>query len=508
VFAKVLAKAPADRFETCQDFADALRESLGVQPYLNYGVAPSQRHGSDVTPADPVTRDADDMFVADEVAGTQADSAAADSAAADSAAAHSAAANTAAADAAVAGDTLAESTVAEAALAESADRAITERTVAGGPVPDGAAVATMKRPVRIALPARDAAGGAGRAEPTTAAGSPPDNQMPASTGGPPATGGTRRRVAVAAAVVAVAAAVIGVVLAIGGKPAAPAKPATASYTFPAHSYHSGLRIEQTWKLSGHDGSIFTALITASSSTGKAITASYVGLIPTEITPNLSAVTFNYPVPASTQNANHLVIWHLMVPAHGSVRLGYHVSVAADGATRSRLMNCVRAYNNLARQLAQRQSNVVIKSLTIKPRRIQIAIGQKVRLTLSGILADGKGATAADLSMAIWKSANSAVATVSSAGLITGNGQGTTRITVQIGKASASTVVVVSVYSRPGSGSSYYSPPPTSHPAPSPTPTGTTTLTPSPLAVPPGSGQSAEAGIEAGGMSLEALLHLR
>jgi hypothetical protein len=33
VFARVLAKSPGDRYETCQDFARALRAALGVQPY-------------------------------------------------------------------------------------------------------------------------------------------------------------------------------------------------------------------------------------------------------------------------------------------------------------------------------------------------------------------------------------------------------------------------------------------------------------------------------------------
>src|SRR6185437_6152513 len=37
VFARVLAKDPADRYTSCQEFADALRQALGVQPYAIHG---------------------------------------------------------------------------------------------------------------------------------------------------------------------------------------------------------------------------------------------------------------------------------------------------------------------------------------------------------------------------------------------------------------------------------------------------------------------------------------
>ncbi len=39
VFARVLAKSPADRYETCQEFTSALRAALGIQPYATEGHA-------------------------------------------------------------------------------------------------------------------------------------------------------------------------------------------------------------------------------------------------------------------------------------------------------------------------------------------------------------------------------------------------------------------------------------------------------------------------------------
>jgi serine/threonine protein kinase len=40
VFARVLAKSPADRYDTCQEFADALRQVLGLRPPHGVGAGP------------------------------------------------------------------------------------------------------------------------------------------------------------------------------------------------------------------------------------------------------------------------------------------------------------------------------------------------------------------------------------------------------------------------------------------------------------------------------------
>jgi serine/threonine-protein kinase len=41
VFARALAKSPEERYDTCADFADALREALGLDPYDPYRAAPT-----------------------------------------------------------------------------------------------------------------------------------------------------------------------------------------------------------------------------------------------------------------------------------------------------------------------------------------------------------------------------------------------------------------------------------------------------------------------------------
>ena len=51
VLARALAKVPEKRYGSCQDFADALREALGLAPYISLGSAPARR--SPATPRSP-----------------------------------------------------------------------------------------------------------------------------------------------------------------------------------------------------------------------------------------------------------------------------------------------------------------------------------------------------------------------------------------------------------------------------------------------------------------------
>ncbi len=51
VFARVLAKSPADRYSTCQEFAEALRGALGPRPYpADAGDTPQERPANPVSP--------------------------------------------------------------------------------------------------------------------------------------------------------------------------------------------------------------------------------------------------------------------------------------------------------------------------------------------------------------------------------------------------------------------------------------------------------------------------
>ena len=54
ILARALAKAPEKRYGCCQDFADALREALGLAPYIPAGAAPAPGHPSPQAASPPL----------------------------------------------------------------------------------------------------------------------------------------------------------------------------------------------------------------------------------------------------------------------------------------------------------------------------------------------------------------------------------------------------------------------------------------------------------------------
>ena len=260
-----------------------------------------------------------------------------------------------------------------------------------------------------------------------------------------------------------------------------------SYSFAAHQYDDGLVAVRRWTLGGRDGSLFTETITASSASGKTLLVSFEEPIPAAIAANLKMVRFT-PVPSKIVNADPVVEWGLRVPAHGTVTVGYQVTVAPARATRSRLARWVKDFNTLAPAL--KPGPVQIRSMKISPPTIQIGPGQAVRLTLSGVMSDGRSAARAVLSGVVWRTENPAVATVNSFGMITGNAQGEARVTAHVGGVRATCIVTVTNPTGtespstppPASSATPFTPPstpPPSTPPPStPLPTPTPTPTPS------------------------------
>jgi Protein kinase domain len=269
---------------------------------------------------------------------------------------------------------------------------------------------------------------------------------------------------------AVAGAVAGLLFARA--PAARATPAV-SYVFAPERYGRGLVIVRHWTLSGSGGSLLTEKLTVTSATGRAQLTPFEEPVPTAITATLQAARFD-PAPSRIMNPDHAVQWQLRVPAHGRVVVGYRVRVAPAGATRARLARWAKDLDSLAAQLAEKTVTVQVRSLKVRPRAA-LTVGHTVRLTLSGVLADGKTAPEAVLSTAVWSTGNSAVATVSASGVVTGRGAGTTRVTVRVGSARASVVVTVT-----GTGGGVPAPSSTTPASPKPRPNPTPTLTPTPL----------------------------
>lgn len=530
VFAKVLAKDPADRYTTCQEFADALRQALGVQPYAIHGQADRSRAPS----AEAVAPDQEAAAAA-----ASADEPPAQAPAKKKRAPRRRGLAAAAAElpAAALADAATQSAVIPAAVAHEsgtptagADAELRATEIAG---PE--AVAVLDKPpltgelhpshpshpsqlgqttnLRTIRPPTDRPPGISTQESARETARETAQETELAGGGPgqpdqalgQARPGGRRRIALyaGAGLVVVAGAATGLILASGpnAKP-----PLQAAEAFPQQHFGNGVLAVRHWTLSGHAGSVLTDTVTITNPTGTAQVITYDEPIPGAITPSLTAVRFT-PA-AQIVDSGRAAQWKLRVPAHGRVVVGYQVTVPADGVSKARLARWSSALTALAAHLsakpAPRHSRVV--SLTVAPHHLGLTVGATGRLKVTGLVAGNKNATAAELSAVTWTSSDPAVATVDRSGKVSAISAGTAHVTASIGLVSAFAEVIVRSTATPtpganvgspgagsgsgpgsGSTSSGPGPGPTTTPPSSPTttPNPTPTVTPTTLpAVPP------------------------
>jgi Protein kinase domain len=404
VFARVLAKSPADRYENCQEFAGALRAALGLKPYVPDGpAAPDQAHL--------------------ELGG--AGNAANRRPGLDPAAAHRSAVGVA------------------SSAGAGTDPRVTSRLTAGR----GAAAPALR---------------------------------------------SRRVLAgVAMAVILLAAAAAAAVWFGRGPAPAPA----ARYRFAAQQYAGGqLAITQLWTLSGSGGSSLRVRMTVSNASGKAVTAQLAEPIPAEVARYRQSVTFTGAVTPLVTNP--LVVWDLRLPAGGHDVVSYQVPEPLSGVSQQRLLTYVRAY---IAESPQQELQVIahpglVKKVWISPHELPLTVGHAGRLTVRGRLYNRRLAPPADLTGAVWTTANSAVVFVSRSGRVLALSTGRAIVWVQIGSIRAQAIVVVSGTGHAGPPPAYYSQPPvqpstspSSSGSPSPTSPLPTSGSPSPTSPPPTSG---------------------
>jgi hypothetical protein len=219
--------------------------------------------------------------------------------------------------------------------------------------------------------------------------------------------------------------------------------AAVSYTFTPEQYPDGLLIVRRWTLGGNHGSVLTETVSASSATGRARQVAFQDEIPTAVARTTQTVAFT-PAPAKIVKADPVVEWLLQLPSHGTVQVGYHATVPALGATKSRLLGLVKDFNALQATAPAKTSPhaVQLASLRIEPGAVQLKPRGTSQLALTGQLSNGQAAPQAVLGNAAWNSANPAVASVTSLGIVTGVSAGSTEVTAQIGSAQASVSVTV------------------------------------------------------------------
>ncbi len=498
VMAKVMAKSPADRYASCQEFADALREALGVQSYADNPTGtqpaidreptigaepanggeprPAGQDTVDWRPAGPRKRAQQDGKPAgqgrpavpappSQPTGDEA-AQAADREPRDTEAARAPQAQTEPAAGAPAADGAAEPvTAAEPgsgdapSAAPGAEQAGT-MSIAAGRLQVGEPRQAGEPDVAGSLGHR-AKGAGSPAVPTVLVAdadvpatteqhvSPPAEDQGATTIPPGAdagqgTDGTRRgrlRLAIAAAVIVVVGAAAGLLL-IGSHPTTSSAP--VSYTFPPDRVADGLTLSQVWRLAGHDGNQLTVKITVANPNHQRLSGQLDEPVPAAIKP--SGTTISYlpgtvrPRPASGYTTRQ---WTgLSVNAGKNLVIGYQAAVAPVGTARSRLRGWVNQVRGRVRFTSQLVTTITLKSLRIKPDRVQLVTGTRRKLSLTGQLTNGKSASAAQLAAAVWTSSDRNIASVSPAGIVTALAAGHATIGVAVGHVKASAAVVV------------------------------------------------------------------
>ena len=194
--------------------------------------------------------------------------------------------------------------------------------------------------------------------------------------------------------------------------------------------------------------MLTETVSASSATGHARQVAFQDQIPEAVARTTQTVVFT-PAPAKIVKADPVVEWLLRLPSHGTVQVGYHATVPALGATKSRLMGLVKDFDALqaAAPATVRPQAVQLASLAIEPGAVQLKPRGSIRWhSLAGWQRPGR--PAAVLGDAAWSAANPAVASVTSPGIVTGVSAGSTQVTARIGGAQVSAPVTVAAASSP------------------------------------------------------------
>jgi hypothetical protein len=215
-----------------------------------------------------------------------------------------------------------------------------------------------------------------------------------------------------------------------------------SYVFAPQVYPDGLLIVRRWTLSGPGGSILTESVATSSSDGRPHQVTFFEAIPTAIAATVQTVRFT-PAP-TVVSSDPVVQWQLNLPAQGTVTVGYLARVPPEGATTARLAAWARDLVALQLRLhLNLPATVDIQSLNITPSTMSMFENETLPLSLKGQLASGSSVSPQVLAGAEWTSASTAIATVSTSGVVTATGVGSTYITARVAGVLASASLVVS-----------------------------------------------------------------
>ena len=142
----------------------------------------------------------------------------------------------------------------------------------------------------------------------------------------------RRAALLAVAVAVIAAAAIVIPSWLRHKP--PVPPQAQAYSFAPQQYPGGLRLTRQWTLDGPGSSMFIETLTASAA-GTAMRVRFYEAVPSAVAASLRTAVFT-PRDATIVQGGHAVEWLVQVPATGSVKVGYRVTVPVRSSGKARL----------------------------------------------------------------------------------------------------------------------------------------------------------------------------
>jgi len=332
VLAKALAKAPGDRYATCREFGDALREAFHLAPYdSNSENIPKAGH--------PWTKALGSVHLGAAEVGIQASPAISEAIGGREA--------REVAESRVRRMTAGARQAAQSEVRHERGGQNAPFTPSSYPAPDAAlsyaATETSRRPVwRLGSIAAEASHLKGRTGTRQGLIRPRKRQSLI---------GSRPVAFSLAALVAALGAIIG--LAVTRSPSSPPrapKPQLATlYAFPQQRYKNGLLIGRRWTLSGKNGSQLTETIIARNATSKPIATWFQDSIPAGITNTVKTVRF-HPNSVKIVHADPIVKWYLRVPVHGSVSVSYITEVPPNGSTDARLAGWAKGLDTLEERL--------------------------------------------------------------------------------------------------------------------------------------------------------------
>jgi serine/threonine protein kinase len=259
-----------------------------------------------------------------------------------------------------------------------------------------------------------------------------------------------------------------------------------SKELPVQHYSDGLTLKSRWTLAGADGSSLTDELVFTESRHKTLVVMFQTPVPIAAVATLGSASFS-PRPSMVIDHGQGLVWSLRFPEQGAVRVSYKVSVSAKGISSARLGRLISRFTSvLIGPVTTRAPSLRLESITIKAKRLRIVSGHTERLTISGLLSNGKPATKGFLSTVLWTTANRHVARINAFGKVSALAAGKTTITAEVttktGVVDRSITLIVttqvipsttssgSPYTPPStSGSTVTTPPPHSN-SPSPSPT--------------------------------------